>query len=499
MRVVLVYPDMADLYPIFKTRTVRKIEPQVPLGLAYLGTALIRAGHETYIIDNHLEAMSADELATKVLGCRPDVLGISMTCSNIQQSLGLARSVKASYGKIPIVVGGPHPTLVPEKVQFPEFDYLVMGEGELSLPVLLEHIDENKVPIPNGVFYKDAGGNWTYSGPSEPLLDLDALGVPARGLLNLDGYPKGRKLLDCEPVHSISSSRGCPYRCSFCSSSLYWKRKHRCRSPVKVVEEIEMLVSEYGAAGIDFREDNFLVNKRNVLGICDEIIKRGLQIEWACEARVDNLDGEVLDAMVRAGCRGVWCGVESGSQKILDFIKKGYSVEQVKKAFEMLHARGIRTCAGFMIGFPGETLDDIRQTFDLARRIRPSTMYFQSYVAYPGSELYNYVVNRGMVDKEWFGTYSVIPDKIPLGWVPVLEEWLGFYAMRKRAPRITPFTIRKFHLRQKLSAALDRFPNIKMILKKLRDRFFPVKRLAGEVPASGFYDVTERACGKQNE
>ncbi len=499
MRVVLVYPDMPSLYPIFRTRTVRKIEPQVPLGLAYLGAALIRAGHETSIIDNNMEAASLDKLVKRVIGYDPDVLGISLTCSNIQQSLDLARLIKVKDVKIPIVVGGPHATLVPEKVQYPDFDYLVIGEGELSFPSLLEHIENNEAPIPAGISYKNKDGSWVNSGTCETLLDLDALEFPARELLNFNGYPKSRLLLDCEPVFSVSSSRGCPYRCSFCSSSLYWKRKHRCRSPAHVVDEIEMLINEYGAAGIDFREDNFLVNKKNVLGICNEVNRRGLQIEWSCEARVDNLNEEILDAMVQAGCKGVWCGVESGSRKILDSIRKGYSVEQVETAFKMLHARGIKTCAGFMIGFPGETLEDIQQTFDLARRIRPSTMYFQAYVAYPASELYNYVVENGMVDKEWFGTYSVIPDKIKAAWVPILEEWLRYYAMRERVPRITPFALRKFKLRQILVNVIGRFPVMKRILKRLRDRFFPPEIIAAEVSVNGLTDVPDRACREHNE
>ena len=408
--VVLVNPDMELLQESFGTVTLTKLKPQPPLGLCAIAAPLDEAGHHVIIIDAYADSLSSADLAEQILNLHPDIVGFSITCLSVAQAEDTAELLKESTPNIVVVFGGPQMTLQPESsLQCHAVDFGIVGEGDYSFPLLVNAITDETCPSQiSGLIMRKTTTELYYSPKTVPITNLDVLPFPARHLLNWDNYDlSGDYLIPAKQVFTLSSSRGCPYSCTFCSSAVFWNCSYHARSASSVVDEIETLIKDYGADGLNFREDNFMVDKQRVASICIEIIKRGIKIPWICEARVDNVDRDTLTLMQQAGLVGLWCGIESGSPDILKQIKKGYTVEQVRSAFKIINELGLSTRAGFMIGFPDEKEKDIWQTFDLALEISPTHAYFQTYVAFPRGELYDYVVSNALYCDQWRDAYKV--------------------------------------------------------------------------------------------
>lgn len=476
MKVVLVHTDMADITDIFQTKTVAKLRPQFPLGIYYIAAVLEKNNIDAVVIDNHLDSLPNEQVVEKILHLEPGVVGFSVTCVNIVNADQVAEAIKKKSPETIVVYGGPQATIVPDDVIKNRFvDYLVLGEGEESFVELLNSLENGGANMADikGIYYRSEGKP-LFTGPRPLIKDLDSLPFPLRPVTEIGKYPnEGHGLIEAEPVLTMSSSRGCPYKCTFCSSSYFWRRRYRARGAKSVVDEIEYLITNYGAQGINFREDNFTVNKKRVMEFCDEMIRRKVNVKWLCESRVDNVTPELLDKMYKAGCRGVWCGVESGSQRILDFIKKGYKIDQIKTAFKLFKKFKIKAGAGFMIGFPGETMNDIQKTLTLAKKIQPDWAYFQAYVGFPRGELYDYIVENRLYDSEWNGIYKVKPDKIAMEKLPELENWLTKEFNKDKWIRGLPKGARAYVKAVKsLEPLLDRAPRTKAFLKVLKNRLF---------------------------
>jgi anaerobic magnesium-protoporphyrin IX monomethyl ester cyclase len=426
-KIILVNPDIEQLQDRFGTVTLTKLKAQPPLGLCAVAAPLEAAGHKVSIVDGYAESLPHIELALRIQQQEPDIVGFSVTCLNAAQAEETATLLKSHNNNTVIVFGGPQTTLQSNSaLNCPAVDYAVLGEGDLTFPLMVEAL-EQKIDLSAiaGLIWRDASGTPKLSSPPIPVSDLNILPLPSRHLIDWSIYDlSGDYLMPAKRVFTISSSRGCPYRCTFCSSATYWKSSFRARSPKNVVDEIEVLIHEFGADGLNFREDNFMVNHKRVSSICSEMVRRGLRIPWVCEARVDNINYEILSAMKEAGLTGVWCGVESGSPTILKQIKKGYSVEQVLQAFGWINKLGLKSRAGFMIGFPDETEEDIEKTLKLSIEINPTHAYFQSYVAFPRSELYDYVVQNKLYCGQWRDVYNVKPRNIEKYKYPKFEEKL---------------------------------------------------------------------------
>lgn len=410
--IVLVNPDIERLQERFATITLKKLTPQPPLGLCYIAATLEAAGHDVTILDGYAETLGPEALVEKIINRKPDVIGFTVTCLNVAQAEETTHLLKQAIPAAKVVFGGPQITLQPENaLSCQSTDFAIQGEGEHSFVQLIDALEKNLIPasIP-GLIFRKLGGTDLHTNNPMPIQNLDELPFPSRHLLDWNNYDIDRcSLVPTKRVFTLSSSRGCPHRCTYCSSSVHWNCTYRARSAVSVVDEIEMLIKDYAADGINFREDNFMVNKQRVKEICYEILKRKITVPWGCEARVDNVDRATLELMCEAGLVGIWCGVESGSPQILKQIKKDYSVEQVQSAFDLFHTLNINTTAGFMIGFPDETEDDIQKSFNLAIQIKPNHAYFQAYVAFPRGELYDYVVENKLFCDKWRDIYRVAP------------------------------------------------------------------------------------------
>lgn len=395
--VLVICSPEGQLAEQYSTIVLKPYVGEIPLGVLYLASELEKYDFDVSVIDNTIEKLSNDALIDKILMLNPMLIGFSITVFNVQKSIEISSSLKRVIPATPIVYGGPNVTILPERHAALEcVDVVIKGQGELSLRELAQSIIEGEYKKPSSVKQKIIHGKKTES--------LDYLAYPARHLVDLNKYARNALGMKTSPCDFMCSSRGCPFNCTFCSSKIVWKKKYYKRTPASVVDEIEFLMTNYGSKGIYFREDNFTVDKQHVTGICNEILKRKLDIAWECESRVDTLSEETLALMKKAGCNGIWCGVESGSQKILNFIRKDYTVEQVKEFYAWCKGFDIKTSACFMLGFPIETDVDMIKSFELSISLPTVYSHFAVFVGFPGSELFEYIKKESLWEKQWYDT-----------------------------------------------------------------------------------------------
>ena len=373
-----------------------------PLGLAYVAAALEKGGFSVEIVDNYLLEKPIEHIKERIRRLNPEIVGL--TCSSVayRGCVEIAKIVKENLPSCKVVVGGPHPSMVPgSMLQHPEIDYAILGEGERAIVELAAQITESKeslaiATIP-GVACRHEGKIVT--NPPEFIRDLDQVPIPARHLFPMHLYDRMVEYLDAKPADLMNVVRGCPYNCAYCEISRLWGQTCRAFSPPRVVEEIEDLINKHGSKGVYFIGDNFTVRKKYVLEICELIKKHQLDIEWVCDARVDHVSRELLKEMKSAGCQTIWFGAESGSPRILERIRKGATLQQTANAFKLCKEEGIQTACSFMLGIPGETPSDWKATFKFVKKLDPDWCRFNVFVAVPGSSLYEEILEKGLYDR----------------------------------------------------------------------------------------------------
>ena len=377
--------------------------PQPPLGLAMVAAVLEKNGDSVQILDLALLGMSDESLRIRIQQEKPDIVGITAMTPTINSALSVAKRVKEIDRDILVILGGSHATLLPEETlqDSPDIDVIVCGEGEQTTPEVVAALKEDagslrQVP---GVAYRE--GNKTRTNPTRPpILDLDSLPFPAFHLLPMGKYrlhpPFGRKT----PIMPIITSRGCPYRCVFCSKSVFGHR-YRSNSAAYVVDQIRFLSEKFGIKEVKFYDDSFTLNRERVVDICALLKEQKLDIPWTCETRVNLVDRDLLTTMMDAGCYMIEYGVESGNQQILDNLKKDITLEQAVRTFKWTHEAGIETVAYFMIGSPGETHETIEESIEFAKKLDPDFVQFSVATPYPGTELYRLSLEEGCMPRQW--------------------------------------------------------------------------------------------------
>ena len=373
-----------------------------PLGLAYVAGALEKAGFQVEMVDNYLLEKSIEGIKQTVRRLNPEIVGITCSSASYQRCVETAKAVKEALSSCKVVVGGWHPSYVPDSMlQHPEIDYVVMGEGERAMTELATHItkgeDERAVAAIAGVGYKHEGK--VVKNPQKFISDLDQLPFPARHLLPMQLYDREIPYLKAKPVDTMNIARGCPFNCAYCETRRLWGRSCRAFSPGRVVDEINHIVTNYGTKGIYFLGDNFTINKKRTTELCELIKKSKLNIEWVCDTRADMISRDLLRAMKEAGLRTIWFGVESGSPRILEKINKGITLEQTVQAFKLCREVGLQIACSFILGIPGETANDMEATFKFAKKLDPDWCQFNIFVAVPGSGLYDEVMQKGLYDR----------------------------------------------------------------------------------------------------
>jgi len=372
-----------------------------PLGLAYVAATLEKAGFEVEILDNYLLKKPIDYVKREIERLTPEIVGITCSSATYRRCVETAKAVKEVLPSCKVVVGGPHPSYVPDSMlQHSEIDYVVLGEGEATIVELATQITKDEIDpaiatIP-GIAYRHEGK--MIENAPRFISDMDQIPYPARHLLPMHLYDRTMEFLSVRPVDTMNVIRGCPYNCAFCEIRKLWGPKVRAFSPLRVVEEIDHLVNKYGSKGIYFVGDNFTIQKRRTAEICKLIKNYKLDIEWVCDTRVDLISRELLKKMKGAGCRTIWFGVESGSPRILKKLNRGIILEQAVDAFKLCREEGIQIACSFMLGIPGETAKDMKATLKFAKKLNPDWCQFNIFIAYPVSSLYQEVLQKGLHD-----------------------------------------------------------------------------------------------------
>ncbi len=395
MKTLLIRPDTPKLYGVGG-------QCAFPIGLGYIA-AVLEKQHDVAVIDMMANKLSNSALADKVSSVNPDVVGITSDTLTFQRAIDVAEVVKQVNNKIITVVGGAHCNVLPDyPLKYNCFDISVYGEGERTSVELWDRLENNKsYDDVNGIAFRR--GNSVVTNPKQELIeDLNALPLPARHLFPMNRYVG---------MHTMGTSRGCPFSCSYCSNNVVWSRRYRFRNTEGVVGEIRSLVDEYGAKEIYFREDLFTINRDRVIDLCTKIRDNGLHFSWECESRVDTVDREMLTAMKDVGCKLIWFGVESGSQRMLDYLNKHITLSQIRNTYKLCHDVGIKAGASFMIGVPSETDDDIRATISLAKEVKPEFAWFNIFTGYPTSPLYEHTKKNGLYEKEINHGILIVKDR----------------------------------------------------------------------------------------
>jgi len=356
--------------------------------MLYVASALEAAGFRVAVVDADGEGLTQAEFIARLRLLRPEVIGLSgMTPMKglIARDLTLVRPLCRR-----VVLGGVHATRFREQVldEFPAIDALVVGEGEEVAVALLRWWDTGMAgEPPAGVLVRGAPFE-----DASPPADLDALPWPARHLVPHSRY---RYLFQTKSrFTTFISSRGCPFRCTFCDKTVSGSA-WRARSADDVVNELDYLSTSFGIGSVCIFDDNFTLRRKRVVAICEELIRRRVNIEWKCEARVDGITPELARLMAKAGCKTVALGVESGNQDSLDFLRKDQNVEQARKAIASCRGAGIETVAYVLVGIPGETPSSTLNTLDLARESGLDFIQFSTLSPFAGTELYAVAQREG--------------------------------------------------------------------------------------------------------
>jgi radical SAM superfamily enzyme YgiQ (UPF0313 family) len=363
-----------------------------------VAAVLEREGHDVDILDANALGI-ANKAASRLVGrMRPDLVGITATTPSYYIALDLATECKKTMPEVPIILGGPHVIEQARDILAEAcFDYAVFGEGERTMADLAKSLEDGQdLSGVTGLAYKQDGTRHVNSTRGY-LPDLDSLPFPSRHLLpSLDVYrPKAVDYIRL-PATQMLTSRGCPYRCVFCRTS--FGKQVRFHSPDYVLAEIEHLVKDYGVREVKINDDTFIVNRQRVMDICEGLLRRKLDVVWSCNVRADLVDKELLTLMRQSGCWEVAMGLESGSQTILDNLKKGTTVEQGEKACRLAYALGFSVRPSFIIGSPGETLQTIERTIAFAKSLPVHFPSFTLMTPFPGTELWERASEYGSFD-----------------------------------------------------------------------------------------------------
>lgn len=383
-----------------------------PLGIGYIASVLEKEGFDVKIIDCIPSDMSIEDLIKELKTINPDVIGFTSTVLEIGKSCQISKELKKVLPNSLLVIGGAHLTSLPrETMENSVFDIGVIGEGEMTMLDIIEHIKNNDFNFENikGIIYRK-DGKFKITEPREYIKNLDSLPFPARHLFpDLSEYRPLAASYKKLPLGHLMTSRGCPFHCIFCDRKVF-SSFVRMRSPKNVVDEVEELINVYGARSIKFFDDTFTLNNKRAFEICDEIIARGIKIPWTCLTRVDVVTKELFVKMKEASCWQVAFGLESGDQEMLNRMKKGITLEQSRNAVRWAKEAGLKVRAHFVLGMPGETLESIDKTSEFARSLSIDLVTFYNLTLYPGNELYAIAKREGTILHDDYSQFNPVID-----------------------------------------------------------------------------------------
>lgn len=368
------------------------------LGLACIAAPLVKAGHEVAILDLNLYSNQKQILTKKLKDWKPEIIGLTATTAIAHKIVDIAETAKDILPDVTIVAGGPHPTAVPENLlENSRIDIVALGEGDKIFQAIVE--TQNLSEIPN-IYYKKNGAISHSRILTEGIKDLDALEFPAYFLYDIPKYIMPRIFARESPLAVMETSRGCYAHCVYCNKNIHGY-KLRQKSPKRVVDEIEYLL-KLGFREIHITDDAFTADMPRAYEICEEILRRGLRFPWYPRGgiRVDRVNKELLAIMKKSGCYRIPFGVESGSQRVIDVIKKKITLQQAEEAVRFAKEVGLEVECYFMLGLPTETLDDILKSIAFAKKLYPDYVKFAIMIPFPGTEIFDEMMKNKRI-KSW--------------------------------------------------------------------------------------------------
>jgi len=443
-------------------KTERGFDP--PLGLLYIAGYLKKySDHQLKIIDAQIEKLTYSQLKSEIKNYCPDIVGISAMTFTLLDVIKTINAAKSACPNSKIVIGGVHPLIYPnESINLAGVDFLVLGEGEKTFLDLVNNFYnyEKLKSIPGLVFKKN--GELINTGVVPFITNLDELPFPAR---ELTPYKKYFSLLaKKDPITTMFTSRGCPYKCIFCDRPTMGKN-FRARSAKNVVDEMEHCL-KLGINEIFIYDDTFTVNQKRVIEICEEILKRKLKFNWDIRARVNTVNEQMLKLLKKAGCQRIHYGVEAGTDKILKVLKKNITLEQTLHAFKITRQAGIDTLAYFMIGAPTETKEDILETIRFAKKLKPDYVQITLLTPFPATELYQKTLDEGIFESDYWREFARNPQP---GFVT--KYWTKELALNE-INELLSHAYKQFYLRPSyIAKRIFKIRSSKELLRKIKAGF----------------------------
>ncbi len=421
-----------------------------PLGICWLAAVTRKEGYEVKILDASILNLNSIQTTKKLFEMSPDIICLTATTLSINSAARVAKLVKKDREDIIVILGGPHITATPFETmeRFPQFDIGVIGEGEITIVKLINKIknckkakdlNHNVIKTVDGLIIRNKSKLITTN--KRKLIDkLDELPFPAWDLLpNLIKYYRPTfysvKRL---PSTSLLTSRGCPGQCTFCDRAVFGNCL-RAFSADYVIRMIKFLKKNYDIKDILFDDDTFMIFKKRLIEICNRIINEKINITWSCNSRVNLADYDILKLMKKAGCWQIAYGIESGNQRVLNFMKKGINLEQIRRALVLTKKAGIKTKGFLMMGLPSETEKEIEDTISFILSVPLDDFQINFFSPLPGTELSSIAQKYGKVEKDWskMGMHTE-------------ESFLPYNIPRKKLVQLNKKAFRKFYLRPKV-------------------------------------------------
>lgn len=410
MKVLFIVPPESHSIESYTSKKIikgREFRPNLGL-LCVAGYLRYKTQISPVIIDCLAEGIGYDRIEEIIQKYDPDIVGMSVLTFNLLDCLKTAEIIKQANKNIKICFGGFHPTLYPEETcRLDNVDFVVMGEGEETfaelISKLVDDIDCKRFDEIDGLGWVDNSGNVVLNKHRKPISNLSELPLPAHDLIDISKYT--HVLSNESKTAYIQTSRGCPFGCRFCDMR---RTTFRSRDEDSVIREIKYLYCK-GIKEIFFLDDTITVNKKRVIKLCQRIMDEKIKIKYKISSRVNTVDEEILYYLKRSGCVRIHYGVESGSQRILDYLEKGITIEQIVKAFEMTKQAGIATYAYLMVGVPTETKDDFEATLSLVKRIKPDYITYSICTPFPKTKLYQDLIEQRYFDRDYWQEFAEKP------------------------------------------------------------------------------------------
>lgn len=425
-----------------------------PLGLMSLAAYLEKNGVPVEILDANILGYGPRRAALEARRSGAGIVGLTATTPIVKSAIATMEAIREEAPHVVGVMGGVHPTFMPQEVlgSCPALDVVVRGEGEETLLELARSLDgfsweglggrspgsarrsqfAERVSRVAGTACREPGGDAVRLAPQRQLIrDLDSLPFPARHLVPFERYIiRGRETA----IGSMVTSRGCPFACGYCSSSRILGTGFRCRSAANVADEVELLRDRYGLPEVEIVDDIFTLNRKRAAEFAREMRGRRLDVRWVASSRVDTVDRELMAEMKRGGLCKIYFGVESGSQRVLDLMRKRVTLGKVRAAFKAAKECMVKTIGSFMFGYPGETVAEMGETVRVATELDPDYAQFTVLTPYPGTPIYDRLKAARLLATEDWDQYTILRPVIKyeaFGYTaPVLRRVLARAYMR---------------------------------------------------------------------